>query len=111
VAGHGVQAAAKHRARQQVHDRLEAAGVDDGGIECNHDCNVDQVRRPCRGQAERESDQKPRDCTDSRTVSTSPTGTMVTKATHNRTAAVHNAEMQPPTAAILWTAQVDDGAQ
>ena len=51
VAGHGVQAAAKHRARQQVHNRLEAAGVDHGGVKHHHDCNVDQIRGPYREQA------------------------------------------------------------
>jgi hypothetical protein len=75
MAGHGVQAAAKHRASQQVHNRLEAAGVDHGGVKRHHDCDVDQVRRPCRERAGSVSEQMPRECTDSGTVSTSPAGT------------------------------------
>ena len=109
VAGHGVQAAAKHRASQQVHNRLEAAGVDHGGVKRHHDRNVDQVRRPCRGRAGSVSEQMPRKCTNSGTVSTSPGGTN-TQGNPQQDSCCAQCKSTTPAGANLWTAQVRDGA-
>lgn len=92
MAGHGVQAATKHRARQQVHNRLEAAGVDHGGVERHHDCDVDQVRRPCCKQAESVMLQTPRYTSTVVMPTTPPRLGPVTKATHTRTAAAHTTQ-------------------
>jgi hypothetical protein len=47
VTGHGMQAAAKHRAQQQVDDGLEAAGVNHRRVKRQHHRDVDQVRWAC----------------------------------------------------------------